>query len=131
MHGRMKQNSAPGWKPGNCLLIEVAHSFDSLLNNSRLPMTTPTVQFMFDFGSPNAYLCHKVIPAVEGRTGIRFEYIPVLLGGLFKLANNRSPGKARRTYRKSGLMRSLKYSDLLADTNWTNSGSIRFFLSTH
>ena len=94
-------------------------------------MTTPTVQFMFDFGSPNAYLCHKVIPAVEGRTGIRFEYIPVLVGGLFKLVNNRSPGKARRTYRKSGLMRSLKYSDLLADTNWTNSGSIRFFLSTH
>lgn len=58
-------------------------------------MTTPTVQFMFDFGSPNAYLCHKVIPAVEGRTGIRFEYIPVLLGGLFKLANNRSPAESQ------------------------------------
>ena len=52
------------------------------------------VQFLFDFGSPNAYLCHKVIPAIEARTGAVFEYVPILLGGLFKLANNRSPGEA-------------------------------------
>jgi 2-hydroxychromene-2-carboxylate isomerase len=53
-----------------------------------------TVQFLFDFGSPNAYLCHKVIPAIESRTGARFAYVPILLGGLFKLANNRSPVEA-------------------------------------
>jgi 2-hydroxychromene-2-carboxylate isomerase len=52
------------------------------------------VQFMFDFGSPNAYLCHKVLPAIEERTGVTFEYVPILLGGLFKLANNRSPVEA-------------------------------------
>jgi 2-hydroxychromene-2-carboxylate isomerase len=52
------------------------------------------VQFLFDFGSPNAYLCHKVIPAIEARTGARFAYLPILLGGLFKLANNRSPVEA-------------------------------------
>ena len=57
-------------------------------------MTTPTVQFLFDFGSPNAYMCHKVIPAIEDRTGVQFEYVPILLGGLFKLANNRSPAEA-------------------------------------
>ncbi len=57
-------------------------------------MTTPTVQFLFDFGSPNAYMCHKVIPEIERRTGVRFEYVPILLGGLFKLANNRSPAEA-------------------------------------
>ena len=57
-------------------------------------MTSPTVQFLFDFGSPNAYLCHKVIPEIETRTGVRFEYVPVLLGGLFNLANNRSPMEA-------------------------------------
>jgi 2-hydroxychromene-2-carboxylate isomerase len=51
----------------------------------------PRAQFLFDFGSPNAYLCHQVLPAIEARTGVRFEYVPVLLGGLFKLANNRSP----------------------------------------
>ncbi|GAA4415613.1 2-hydroxychromene-2-carboxylate isomerase [Quisquiliibacterium transsilvanicum] len=52
------------------------------------------VEFLFDFGSPNAYLCHQVIPAIEARTGVKFEYVPTLLGGLFKLANNRSPGEA-------------------------------------
>lgn len=53
-----------------------------------------TAQFQFDFGSPNAYLAHRVIPAIEARTGVRFDYQPVLLGGLFKLANNRSPMEA-------------------------------------
>jgi len=52
------------------------------------------VEFLFDFGSPNAYFCHKVIPAIEARTGVKFEYVPILLGGLFKLANNRSPAEA-------------------------------------
>ncbi len=56
------------------------------------PLMQPVhVQFLFDFGSPNAYLCHKVIPAIEARTGAVFEYVPILLGGLFKLANNRAP----------------------------------------
>ncbi|MBA3595283.1 MAG: 2-hydroxychromene-2-carboxylate isomerase [Polaromonas sp.] len=49
------------------------------------------VQFLFDFGSPNAYLCHKVLPEMERRTGIAVQYVPILLGGLFKLSNNRSP----------------------------------------
>ena len=48
-------------------------------------------EFHFDFGSPNAYLCHKVIPAIEQRTGLRFVYVPVLLGGVFKLTNNQPP----------------------------------------
>ncbi len=56
-------------------------------------MKTPA-QFLFDFGSPNAYLCHKLLPQIEARTGTRFEYVPVLLGGLFKLSNNRSPMEA-------------------------------------
>src|ERR1700748_2987910 len=51
-------------------------------------------QFHFDFGSPNDYLSHLVIPAIEQRTGARFEYVPVLLGGVFKLTNNRSPAES-------------------------------------
>ncbi len=47
--------------------------------------------FHFDFGSPNAYLSHLVIPSIEARIGARFEYVPVLLGGLFKATGNRSP----------------------------------------
>jgi 2-hydroxychromene-2-carboxylate isomerase len=49
------------------------------------------VQFLFDFGSPNAYLAAKVIPEVEKRTGASFEYVPVLLGGIYKLTGNSSP----------------------------------------
>jgi 2-hydroxychromene-2-carboxylate isomerase len=50
--------------------------------------------FYFDFASPNAYLSHRVIPDIKARTGVRFTYVPVLLGGLFKLTNNRSPMEA-------------------------------------
>ena len=49
------------------------------------------IEFHYDFGSPNAYLVHKVIPAVTARTGIEFEYVPILLGGVFKATNNVSP----------------------------------------
>jgi len=48
----------------------------------------PSVDFCFDFVSPNAYLAHKVIPAIEQRSGVTFNYVPVLLGGVFKLTNN-------------------------------------------
>jgi 2-hydroxychromene-2-carboxylate isomerase len=53
----------------------------------------PKVEFLFDFGSPNAYLSHLVIPDIEMRRGVKFEYLPVLLGGVFKLTNNRSPAE--------------------------------------
>ena len=52
---------------------------------------TLQVEFHFDFGSPNAYLSHCVIPEIERRTGAAFAYVPVLLGGVFKLTNNRPP----------------------------------------
>ena len=52
------------------------------------------VQFLFDFGSPNAFLAHRAIPAIEQRTGARFSYVPILLGGLFKLTGNQSPATA-------------------------------------
>ena len=57
------------------------------------------IDFHFDFGSPNAYLAHRVIPAIEQRTGARFRYVPVLLGGVFKATNNRSPAEAFRDIR--------------------------------
>lgn len=75
-------------------------------------------EFLFDFGSPNAYLCHKVLPAIEQRTGVRFEYVPVLLGGLFKLTNNQSPAEAfahipsKLAYDRLEMERFLKRHDL-------------------
>jgi 2-hydroxychromene-2-carboxylate isomerase len=52
------------------------------------------IEFHFDFGSPNAYLAHRVVPEIEKRTGARFRYVPVLLGGVFKATGNRSPAEA-------------------------------------
>jgi 2-hydroxychromene-2-carboxylate isomerase len=52
---------------------------------------TKKVEFLFDFGSPNAYLSWKVVPEIEKRTGTTFQYVPVLLGGIFKATNNVSP----------------------------------------
>jgi 2-hydroxychromene-2-carboxylate isomerase len=51
----------------------------------------PKVEFLFDFGSPNAYLAEKLIPQIEQRTGVKFDYVPVLLGGIYKLTGNSSP----------------------------------------
>jgi 2-hydroxychromene-2-carboxylate isomerase len=53
-----------------------------------------TAEFHFDFGSPNAYLAHKLLPGIEARTGVAFTYVPILLGGVFKLTNNRSPAES-------------------------------------
>jgi 2-hydroxychromene-2-carboxylate isomerase len=52
------------------------------------------IDFIFDFGSPNAYLAWKVLPAIAERTGATVNLIPCLLGGIFKATNNRSPGEA-------------------------------------
>jgi 2-hydroxychromene-2-carboxylate isomerase len=60
------------------------------------PSEAPVVDFIFDFGSPNAYLAWKVLPAIAERTGAKVNLIPSLLGGIFKATNNRSPGEAYR-----------------------------------
>ncbi|MBR1220644.1 2-hydroxychromene-2-carboxylate isomerase [Bradyrhizobium sp. U87765 SZCCT0131] len=54
------------------------------------------VEFHFDFGSPNAYLAELALPQIEQRTGVRFEYVPVLLGGIYKATGNMSPGDSLR-----------------------------------
>jgi 2-hydroxychromene-2-carboxylate isomerase len=65
------------------------------------------VEFHFDLGSPNAYLAHRVIPQVEQRTGVTFDYVPILLGGVFKLTNNRSPAE-----KMAGIKNRLEYEQL-------------------
>ena len=49
------------------------------------------VDFIFDVASPNMYFCHKLIPNFKARTGVEFEYIPCLLGGIMKLSGNQPP----------------------------------------
>jgi len=49
------------------------------------------IEFIFDFGSPNAYLAHKVLPKFAARAGADIEITPCLLGGIFKATNNKPP----------------------------------------
>jgi len=52
---------------------------------------TKTFEFLFDFGGPNSYLAHKVLPEFCAGHGAEAIYVPVLLGGLFKITNNQAP----------------------------------------
>lgn len=58
--------------------------------------TALKAEFLFDFGSPNAYLAEIALQHIERRTGVKFEYVPILLGGIFKATNNRSPFESLR-----------------------------------
>jgi len=49
------------------------------------------VDFIFDFASPNAYMTHKAVAGIKQRTGATFNYIPCLLGGIFKSTGNQAP----------------------------------------
>ena len=64
-------------------------------------------KFIFDFGSPKTYLVYKLLPGIEKRTNIKAEYVPVLLGGIFKSTNNVSPIESFKTVPSKG-----KYDDL-------------------
>ena len=64
-------------------------------------------KFIFDFGSPKTYLVYKLLPGIEKRTKTKAEYVPVLLGGIFKLTNNVSPIESFKTVPAKG-----KYDDL-------------------
>ena len=87
------------------------------------------VEFHFDFGSPNAYLAHIVIPEVEQRTGVRFEYVPILLGGVFKLTNNRSPAEKMAGIKNRSNTNSWKCGASSATMASSNSPGIRSFRS--
>jgi 2-hydroxychromene-2-carboxylate isomerase len=50
-----------------------------------------TVDFIFDFASPNAYFAHKALEGVVERTGAQINYIPCLLGGIFRSTGNQAP----------------------------------------
>ncbi|HTW70328.1 MAG TPA: hypothetical protein VME47_10605 [Acetobacteraceae bacterium] len=84
-----------------------------------------TVEFHFDFGSPNAYPSHLVIPDIEQRTGAKFECVPVLLGGVFKLTGNRSPGETLAGIRNKPEYERLEMDRFIRRHGVTQSSAIR------
>jgi len=56
-------------------------------------MTSKTVDFYFDFGSPAAYLAYTQLPHICADTGATLAWKPILLGGVFQATGNRSPAE--------------------------------------
>ena len=65
-------------------------------------MTSKTVEFYFDFGSPASYLAYTQLPALAAQTGASLVIKPMLLGGVFQATGNHSPAtiaaKGRYTF---------------------------------
>ncbi|MBX9644121.1 MAG: 2-hydroxychromene-2-carboxylate isomerase [Novosphingobium sp.] len=49
------------------------------------------IEFLYDFGGPNSWFVHRAIPAIEAAGKVKFRYVPVLLGGIFKATGNQPP----------------------------------------
>jgi 2-hydroxychromene-2-carboxylate isomerase len=85
------------------------------------------VEFQFDFGSPNAYLAEIIIPAIEKRIGVKFDYVPVLLGGVYKATNNMSPFESLRGIRNKPEYQALETQRFIRRHHITTFKSNPFF----
>jgi 2-hydroxychromene-2-carboxylate isomerase len=54
-------------------------------------MVMTEIEFLYDFGGPNSWFVHRAVPAIEAQGRVRFRYVPVLLGGIFKATGNQPP----------------------------------------
>jgi 2-hydroxychromene-2-carboxylate isomerase len=84
-------------------------------------------EFLFDFGSPNAYLAELVLPEIERRTGVKFEYVPVLLGGIFKATGNMSPFDSLRGIKNKPEYQALETQRFIRRHNTTKFRQNPFF----
>jgi 2-hydroxychromene-2-carboxylate isomerase len=68
------------------------------------------VEFLFDVGSPAAYLAWTQMPRLAAETGAQVDYRPMLLGGVFQATGNRSPMEvpAKGQYMQDDLQRFAK-----------------------
>jgi 2-hydroxychromene-2-carboxylate isomerase len=49
------------------------------------------LEFYFDFGSPTTYLAHKRLQQLSAQYDLKVQYVPMLLGGVFKATGNTTP----------------------------------------
>ncbi|MEA2914323.1 MAG: hypothetical protein QOJ15_6404 [Bradyrhizobium sp.] len=85
------------------------------------------VEFHFDFGSPNAYLAELALPAIEKRTGVKFDYVLVLLGGVYKATNNMSPAESLRGIKNKPEYQALETRRFIARHHITTFKTNPFF----
>lgn len=75
-------------------------------------MSGAVIDYWFDFGSPNCWLAHAILPGIAERTGSELRYRPMLLGGVFKATGNQSPVQA--------------FGHLPVKMHWMNQATARF-----
>lgn len=85
-----------------------------------------TIEFIFDFGSPNGYLSWKALQGIAARTGADVKLVPALLGGIFKLTGNRSPVEAY-----AGIQGKLAYENLETRRFVAKHGLTAFAMNPH
>ncbi|HZC96100.1 MAG TPA: 2-hydroxychromene-2-carboxylate isomerase [Bradyrhizobium sp.] len=91
-------------------------------------MTSPLkIEFQFDFGSPNAYLAEFAIQAIERRHGVKFDYVPVLLGGIYKATGNLSPADSLRGIKNKPEYQALETERFIRRHNITTFRKNPFF----
>ena len=87
---------------------------------------TKRLEFIFDFGSPNAYLAYRALPPILARTGAELVITPCLLGGLFKLTDNRPPLVAF-----AGVKGKVEYEKLEIKRFIAKHGLMKFRMNPH
>jgi 2-hydroxychromene-2-carboxylate isomerase len=85
------------------------------------------IEFHFDFGSPNAYLAERVLAEIEKRTAVKFDYIPVLLGGVYKATGNRSPAESLQGIKNKAEYQALETARFIRRHNITTFRPNPFF----
>jgi 2-hydroxychromene-2-carboxylate isomerase len=85
------------------------------------------IEFHFDFCSPNAYLAELVLPEIEKRIGVKFEYIPVLLGGVYKATGNHSPAESLQGIKNKGEYQAIETARFIRRHNITTFKPNPFF----
>src|SRR5467141_1091893 len=100
---------------------------NALTRKREAALTRTSPQFMFDVGSPNAFLSHEAIPGIEQRTGVKFEYVPVLLGGIFKGTGNMSPSDSLRGIKNKPEYQALETQRFIRRHNITKFRQNPFF----
>lgn len=86
-------------------------------------MNKNTIDFIYDFGSPNAFLAYQVLPKIAKAADADIKLNPCLLGGIFKATNNQSPFyayapiKGKLAYEQLEIMRFIKKHDIAIEFN--------------
>ncbi len=86
----------------------------------------PPIEFIFDFGSPNAYLALPPLRELAARHGTTVTLTPALLGGIFKATDNQSPMMAF-----SAIKGKLAYEALERDRFMAKHGLTKFRINPH